>query len=103
MRLTWQDVAGDLPEPDMPVPQQGWATRLFSSSLVLKDMEERGRLERVARTLRQNGVFVALRGPGGRPVACRLVGLEGQLRVVLDFEVAEAGDAAFGERGLVAV
>lgn len=89
MMLTWQDVAGGLPQPDMPMPQHGWATRFFSTVLVVRTASDRRALESAARRLREGGCVLALRDPNGNSTPCRLVGMEGLGRVVLEFEVLD--------------
>lgn len=94
MRFTWQDVAGDLPEPDIPLPMAGWRTRFFSAALVLRTAAERRRLACAVHRLREEGGgIVSLRGPDGRQVSCRLVGMAGTRRVLLDFEVVDQAPA----------
>lgn len=87
MMLIWQEVAGGLPEPAVPTPTDGWATRFFETCVVLRTRADRLALNRLVRRLREPGVVLALRDGNGVPTPCRLVRADGTQRVLLAFAV----------------
>ncbi|MCH8685580.1 hypothetical protein [Pedomonas mirosovicensis] len=93
MMLTWRDVAGGLPEPEVPTPTEGWATRFFETPLMLKSRGERQALDRLARKLGEQDAVLALRDANGVCTPCRLIRMAGEARVVLEFAVVSSAPA----------